>query len=88
MKYFALMNPGISQVRASLKSACADAIRDITLGYRQTFDIFEMDNDIIRLVGTVRVTDGRFRISNGAYRRALNKDGSIRKTPEPKPFLK
>ena len=88
MKYIALMEIGTSQVRISLQSACADAIRDISLGYHKSYSIYELDGLTMRYVGTVRLVKGTFRFYVNGSSIALNKNGSFRKTPEPRPFLR
>ena len=87
-KFAALMGTGISQVRISMKDACADAIRDISLGYHKTYGIYEIDGWTMRYLGYVCLVKGSFKFIVNGKTKALNKNGSFRKTPEPRPFLR
>ena len=88
-KYFALMPSGISAIRFTLKDACADAIFDIKNGYATSYAIYKVSFARVVFAGIVEKKGTTYKfVIPGSSSKVLNKDGSFRKTPEPKPFLR
>lgn len=77
-RYFALMKHGVSQVRTTFKSACLDAMRDIKLGYADSFWMYEdTGSGTITFLGSVfKAGDGFLFGWRGNYV-TLRKDGTL-----------
>lgn len=87
--YFSLIPSGISQVRSSLQSACEDAIFDLKNKGGSTFSIYKTDGRRVISVGYVEKKGSTYKLTiPGDKSVTLNRNGSVRKKPEPKPFLK
>ncbi len=77
--YFALVEHGVSQARPTFKSVCLDAMKDIKLGYSESFLIYEEDSGS----GTITFLGSVFKAGNGflfGWRGnyvTLRKDGTL-----------
>lgn len=88
-RYFALMPSGVSQIRSTLKDACADAIFDIKNGYATSYAIYKVSSAKVVFAGIVEKKGTAYKfVIPGSSSKALNRNGSFRKSPEPKPFLR